>query len=118
MQILILVACFAVALILVRGLWNLMQNGPGNTSQKLMRLRVIAQAVAVIIMTDLASVEMAADAVRVGALDYLFKPFQDVGLVVSTVRRALHKQQTQNELRHTTEELRKSEQLYRLLTEK
>lgn len=43
-----LVACVVVALILLRGLWNMMKNGPGNTSQKLMRLRVIAQALAVI----------------------------------------------------------------------
>ncbi|MCP4679311.1 MAG: PAS domain S-box protein [Deltaproteobacteria bacterium] len=71
----------------------------------------------VIIMTDLASVEIAADAVRAGALDYLFKPFPDIGLVVATVQRALEKQQRQSELRQTTEELRKSEQLYRLLTE-
>ncbi|NKB53391.1 MAG: twin transmembrane helix small protein [Rhizobiaceae bacterium] len=50
MQIVILIACFAVAIILIRGLWNMMQGGPGNTSQRLMRLRVIAQAITVIIV--------------------------------------------------------------------
>ena len=50
MQILILIACFVVAIILIRGLWNMMQNGPGNKSQKLMRLRVIAQAITVILV--------------------------------------------------------------------
>ena len=50
MQILILIACFAVAIILIRGLWNMMQNGPGNTLQRLMRLRVMAQAIAIIII--------------------------------------------------------------------
>lgn len=50
MQILILIACFIVAIILARGLWNLMQNGPGNTSQRLMRLRVIAQAITVVLI--------------------------------------------------------------------
>ncbi|MEP0940736.1 MAG: twin transmembrane helix small protein [Rhizobiaceae bacterium] len=50
MQILILIACFVVALILIRGLWNMMQNGPGNKSQKLMRMRVIAQAVTVVLV--------------------------------------------------------------------
>lgn len=50
MQILVLIACFAVAIILIRGLWNMMQNGPGNTSQRLMRLRVMAQAIAVILI--------------------------------------------------------------------
>lgn len=49
-QILILIACFAVGIILMRGLWNMMQGGSGNTSQKLMRMRVVAQAVAVIIV--------------------------------------------------------------------
>ncbi len=71
----------------------------------------------VIIMTELAAIEAAADAVRAGALDYLFKPFPDIGLVVSTVQRAREKQQRQSELRHTMKELRRSEQLYHLLTE-
>ncbi|MGI9366851.1 MAG: twin transmembrane helix small protein [Rhizobiaceae bacterium] len=50
MEIIVLIACFAVALILIRGLWNMLQNGPGNTSQKLMRMRVMAQAVTVILI--------------------------------------------------------------------
>lgn len=50
MEIVVLIACFAVALILIRGLWNMLQNGPGNTSQKLMRMRVMAQAVTVILI--------------------------------------------------------------------
>lgn len=48
--ILIMIACFVVALILLRGLFNMMQDGSSNKSQQLMRLRVIAQAVAVLIM--------------------------------------------------------------------
>ena len=50
MNIIILIACFAVAIILIRGLWNMMQGGPGNTSQRLMRLRVVAQAITVILV--------------------------------------------------------------------
>lgn len=50
MEIFILIACFVVGLILLRGLWNMMQGGPGNKSQQLMRMRVIAQAVAVVII--------------------------------------------------------------------
>ena len=49
-SILILVLCAIVALILLRGLWNMMKGGSGNTSQKLMRMRVAAQAVAVIVV--------------------------------------------------------------------
>lgn len=47
-SILILIGCAVVGIILLRGLWNMMQDGPGNTSQKLMRLRVVAQAIVVI----------------------------------------------------------------------
>lgn len=50
MQIVILIACAVVALILLRGLWNMMRGGSANKSQQLMRLRVGAQAVAVAIM--------------------------------------------------------------------
>lgn len=50
MNILIIIACAVVALILFKGLWNMMKGGPGNTSQKLMRMRVIAQAAAVAII--------------------------------------------------------------------
>ncbi len=49
-QIVILIACAIVALILLRGLWNMMQGGSANKSQQLMRLRVGAQAIAVFIM--------------------------------------------------------------------
>ncbi len=48
MYIVLLILCAIVALILIKGLWNMAQGGSGNTSQKLMRLRVAAQAVAVI----------------------------------------------------------------------
>ena len=50
MNIIILVACFVVAIILFRGLWNMLQNEPGNTSQRLMRMRVIAQGVTILII--------------------------------------------------------------------
>ena len=49
-NIIILIACVIVAGILLKGLWTMMQGGPGNKSQKLMRLRVAAQAIAVIVM--------------------------------------------------------------------
>jgi len=49
-SIIILILCAIVGLILLRGLWNMMQDGPGNTSQKLMRMRVAAQAVAIVVV--------------------------------------------------------------------
>lgn len=41
------VALLAVAVVLVLGLWNMMKGGPGNTSQKLMRMRVLLQGIAI-----------------------------------------------------------------------
>ena len=48
------VAIGAVALVLVFGLWNTMRGGSPNLSQRLMRLRVLLQFVAlVIVMTTI-----------------------------------------------------------------
>lgn len=41
------VALIAVAVVLVLGLWNMMKGGSGNTSQKLMRMRVLLQGIAI-----------------------------------------------------------------------
>ena len=40
----------AVALVLLLGLVNMMRGGSGNTSQKLMRLRVVLQFIAIVII--------------------------------------------------------------------
>jgi hypothetical protein len=47
---LVLVACLAVAVILVLGLANMMRGGSANVSQRLMRLRVLLQFVAIVII--------------------------------------------------------------------
>jgi hypoxia induced protein len=44
------IAIGAVALVLVLGLVNMMRGGSPNTSQKLMRLRVLLQFVAIIVI--------------------------------------------------------------------
>ena len=44
------VAIGAVAVVLVLGLLNLMRGGSPNTSQRLMRLRVLLQFVAVVVI--------------------------------------------------------------------
>jgi hypothetical protein len=41
------IALGAVAVVLVLGLWNLMKGGSANTSQKLMRMRVMLQGIAI-----------------------------------------------------------------------
>jgi hypothetical protein len=44
------VAIGAVAIVLLLGLVNMMRGGSGNTSQKLMRLRVLLQFIAIVVI--------------------------------------------------------------------
>lgn len=52
-KLLSFVAVFAVVVVLVRGLWNLAKGGSPNTSQRLMRMRVMLQFVAVMVLMAL-----------------------------------------------------------------
>jgi hypothetical protein len=47
---LVLVAVLAVALVLLLGLFNMLRGGSANKSQKLMRLRVLLQFVAIVLI--------------------------------------------------------------------
>ncbi|MGU3540783.1 twin transmembrane helix small protein [Methylobacterium sp. A54F] len=47
---LVLLACLAVAVVLLFGLANMMRGGSANLSQRLMRLRVLLQFVAIVII--------------------------------------------------------------------
>lgn len=47
---LVLVACLAVAVVLVLGLANMMRGGSASVSQRLMRLRVLLQFVAIVLI--------------------------------------------------------------------
>jgi len=49
-QYIVPIAMGAVAVVLVLGLINMMRGGSPNTSQKLMRLRVLLQFVAIIVI--------------------------------------------------------------------
>jgi len=49
-SLLVTIAIGAVAVVLVLGLVNMMRGGSPNTSQKLMRLRVLLQFVAIVII--------------------------------------------------------------------
>jgi hypothetical protein len=44
------IAVGAVAVVLLLGLINMMRGGSGNTSQRLMRLRVLLQFIAVVVI--------------------------------------------------------------------
>lgn len=50
----VLVACIAVAVILLLGLANMMRGGDANLSQRLMRLRVLLQFVAILVIMGVA----------------------------------------------------------------
>jgi hypothetical protein len=44
------IAVGIVFVILLLGLWNMMRGGAANTSQRLMRMRVVAQFLAIIVI--------------------------------------------------------------------
>ncbi|MBX3520210.1 MAG: twin transmembrane helix small protein [Xanthobacteraceae bacterium] len=46
-NIVVPLALIAVGIVLILGLWNLLKGGSGNTSQKLMRMRVLLQGIAI-----------------------------------------------------------------------
>ena len=50
LNIFVPIAIAAVAVVLGFGLWNMMRGGSANTSQKLMRARVLMQFAAVVLM--------------------------------------------------------------------
>jgi hypothetical protein len=45
-----IVFMFAVVVVLFRGLWNMMRGGSGNTSNKLMQLRIVLQFIALVLI--------------------------------------------------------------------
>ncbi|AWB25413.1 MULTISPECIES: twin transmembrane helix small protein [Methylobacterium] len=47
---LVLIACLAVAVVLLFGLANMLRGGSANVSQRLMRLRVVLQFVAILVI--------------------------------------------------------------------
>jgi hypothetical protein len=49
-QYLVPIAIGAVAIVLLLGLFNMMRGGSPNTSQRLMRLRVLLQFVAIVVI--------------------------------------------------------------------
>lgn len=49
-DVLVPVACVAVAIVLLLGLVNMMRGGSPNRSQQLMRLRVLLQFIAIVVI--------------------------------------------------------------------
>ena len=45
-----IIVMFAVAVVLIRGLLNMLKGGSGNTSNKLMQARVVLQFIAIVLI--------------------------------------------------------------------
>ena len=62
----------------------------------------------VIVITGYASVDMAAKALRLGAFDYLMKPFGEIDLLTSSINRAIEKRDLERRLMERTAELERT----------
>jgi DNA-binding NtrC family response regulator len=60
----------------------------------------------VIIITSHASVETAVEALRLGAQDYLDKPFEDLGIVSEVIKRVFEKRRIIEENEHLNQDLK------------
>ena len=79
---------------------------PGMTGIELLEgIRKISQDIQFIIMTSHASLETALDAMRLGAYDYIHKPFEQLDDVIKTIDRTVEKLFLQYQNEQLLEEL-------------
>ena len=79
---------------------------PGLSGMDLLeKVRAIPLETEVIIMTSHASLETALQAMRLGAYDYLLKPFEELDWVAAVVQRALEKRRLEAENKRLVKEL-------------
>ena len=85
------------------------------------QVKTLDPNIEVIIMTSHASIETAIKAMRLGAYDYLTKPFEDLNLITTVVDRTIGKLELEIEVRKLLEKLKKRneeiQQLYQHTTE-
>lgn len=78
-------------------------------------------SIQVVIMTSNASVDTAIKAIRLGAYDYLTKPFEDLDTITNVINRTIEKLRLEREIQHLLEILQRRNQdieaLYSLTTE-
>jgi diguanylate cyclase (GGDEF)-like protein len=80
---------------------------PGMTGiELLVKIKQLYPDTQVIIITSYASLDTALTALRHGAYDYLFKPFEDLNLISATTARAIEKVQLISENQKLLEELK------------
>ncbi len=81
------------------------------------KVKQIRPDVEVLVITAYASVDSAIEALRLGAFDYVTKPFDHIEVIAEKVRRASQKRKLVLEKRRTERALLDSENLYRSLVE-
>jgi diguanylate cyclase (GGDEF)-like protein len=84
-----------------------MNLGGMDGIQLLREIRMIDPDCLVVIITSSASMETSVKALRYGAYDYLFKPFEDLALVTSVVDRAVQRIRLLHENKALIESLRR-----------
>jgi diguanylate cyclase (GGDEF)-like protein/PAS domain S-box-containing protein len=77
-------------------------------------LKEMSPASEVILMTGYASLDSAVEALKIGAFDYITKPFDDINKLALQVQNALDKARLERERVRLTRELGESEQRYAL----
>ncbi len=93
---------------------------PGMTGIELLeKIKQLYPATEVIIITSHASLDTALTAIRHGAYDYRFKPFEDISLISAAAARAVEKTRLISENQKLLEELeREKEKLERRMAER
>ncbi len=87
------------------------KNLPGRSGLDLLRdLKRDAPDTEVIVITGYASLQSAVEALRLGAYDYLVKPFDDISIVAQKVQRAVEKKELAQEHRQLMSQLLASNQ--------
>lgn len=82
------------------------KNLPGLTGLDLLKqIKSQSPDIEVIVITGYASLESALEALRLGAYDYLLKPFDDISIVSEKVHRAIEKRELAKERRGLLEQL-------------
>ena len=95
------------------------KNLPGMSGIDLLRQsKALQPECEVMVITGYASLESSIEALRLGAYDYLLKPFDDVEIVVEKVRRAGEKRNMSRERRELNEQVMAANQELRAAQER